>query len=186
MMCSFLERISLLETRPPGQWIMVFRRRTRPKLLFNDLSRAESARRSSAFAKAAGNLVWSGRAPLSLQLLERDPRVHGLLACVGDLLGLQSARPGHEWNRPAGMRQPQSSGNRRSLRPVFLTGSSFAVAVPKKRAALLAYKFTRICLVPFDRPEGSSEASSVYGRPTPAWRSEALARSAGRDSCGEN
>ena len=57
-------------------------------------------------------VAWSGRAPLSLRLLERDPGVHRLLT------------------RKAARRVLEFFTSFST--PVFLTGSSFAGAVPKK------------------------------------------------------
>ena len=101
----------------------------------------ESARRGSAYAKAAGNLAWSGRA-LSLHLPEPDPGVRRLLAGVGNLLGSQSVQPGRKWNRflPAGTRQPLSSGITSRSASLSSTRRSPVVA---QKGSRLAHKITR-------------------------------------------
>src|SRR5258707_5671529 len=61
-----------------------------------------------------------------------------------------SATRSRQWNRslPAGARQPNRMGQCRALRPIISSiGSSSASAVAQKGSSL-AYKITRISLVP--------------------------------------
>jgi len=73
----------------------------------------ESARGGSAFAEAARNLAWSGRALRSAcSCLNLILTLLHLVAGVGNLLGPQSVRSARKWNRsfPVGRRQPYRVG----------------------------------------------------------------------------